>query len=287
MGLFTKEECVFCGNKVGFFSRNSLSNKTGVICKECEKKCSPLVNVGRLTKDQASEHIKYMERQNELYEKAFLPLGKNKKQRFVYQFTGVEFADEIAMFAFISPKDKKKVNRELFRYDQIKSYEPYTIKNANTQNGKKYSEVGMVIKLYCSNPSIAPESKDNVGRDYHPYVSELKVPTGKNVDDEFSSRALKRQLDLMAGIYEDDSLLGSMKEKFTGSQKDRNQIAAAASGLKALGSLAKAKMSGSEEDMENAKKQMEDAKDKTINLITKNRKKYTEIANAVEKSILG
>ena len=29
---------------------------------------------------------------------------------------------------------------------------------------------------------------------------------------------------MMAGIYEDKSLVGSVKEKFTGSQKERNEI---------------------------------------------------------------
>ncbi len=39
MGLFSKEECNLCGEKAGFLSRKRLVNKSGYICKECEKKC--------------------------------------------------------------------------------------------------------------------------------------------------------------------------------------------------------------------------------------------------------
>ena len=111
MGLFSKEECVCCGNKVGFFSRKRLVNKEGYICKDCEKKCSPLVNVGRFTKKDIEEHIKYMENQNKLFEEKFEKIEKDKKQRFVCVETGVEFADEIAMFRYLSPQANKKVYR--------------------------------------------------------------------------------------------------------------------------------------------------------------------------------
>ena len=35
--LFSKQECSFCGNLVGILGRDSLVNKEGYICKECQK----------------------------------------------------------------------------------------------------------------------------------------------------------------------------------------------------------------------------------------------------------
>ena len=283
MGLFSKEQCAFCDNKVGFLGRKKLVNNEGYICKDCENKCSCLINVGRFTKAEIEEHIKYMENQNKLVEEAFDVLDKNQKQRFVCIETGVEFADEIAMFKYISPAANKRVNKELFRYDQIKSYEPYTISNPNSQNGKKYSEVGIIIKLYSS---WSPADKQFAGnKSYHPYVEEIKVPRHRNVDD-FNSDPMIDYLDKLFGKYEDRSLVGGIKSSFIGTNQERQQMKVAAEGLKALGSFAKAKMTGNEEDSEKAKENIDTLKNDAANLVTGNRVTYSEIANSVEDRIL-
>ena len=280
MGLFSKEECVFCGSKVGFFSRKRLVNNEGYICKECEKKTSALINVGRFTKAELQEHINYMEAQDKLYKEAFLSIDKNKKDRYMCVETGVEFANEIAMFKFHSPMcDKKRIYQELFRYDQIKSYEPYFIENTNSQGGKKYSEVGVIIKLNCS---CEPGMNNYIGnRSYHPYISELKVPRHKNVDS-FSNDTLITYLDKLFGKYEDTSVIGSIKSSIIGTNKERQQIKVASEGLKALGNLAKAKITG-EDVNENT---MNTFKDDAADLLTGNRATYTKVANDVEAQIL-
>lgn len=283
MGLFSKEECVCCGNKVGFFSRKRLVNKEGYICKDCEKKCSPLVNVGRFTKKDIEEHIKYMENQNKLFEEKFEKIEKDKKQRFVCVETGVEFADEIAMFRYLSPQANKKVYKELFRYDQIKSYEPYMTSNTNSQNGKKYSEVGIIIKLYNSWTPDNKQFADN--RSYHPYVEEIKVPRHRNVDD-YNSDPMLDYLDKLFGKYEDRSLIGGIKSSFIGTNKQREQMKVAGEGLKALGSLAKSKISKNEEDKKKAKENVNKLKEDAADLVTGNRASYTKIANAIENQVL-
>ena len=283
MGLFSKEECVCCGNKVGFFSRKRLVNKEGYICKECEKKCSPLVNVGRFTKKDIEEHIKYMENQNKLFEEKFEKIEKDKKQRFVCVETGVEFADEIAMFRYLSPQANKKVYKELFRYDQIKSYEPYMTSNTNSQNGKKYSEVGIIIKLFNSWTPDNKQFADN--RSYHPYVEEIKVPRHRNVDD-YNSDPMLDYLDKLFGKYEDRSLIGGIKSSFIGTNKQREQMKVAGEGLKALGSLAKSKISKNEEDKKKAKENVDKLKEDAADLATGNRASYTKIANAIENQVL-
>ena len=283
MGLFSKEECSLCGNKVGFLARKRLVNNEGYICKDCEKKCSSLINVGRFTKEQIEEHIRYMEDQNKIFEEAFETIDKKQKERFVCVETGLEFADEIAMFRYLSPTANKRINKELFRYDQIRDYEPYTVENTSSQGGKKYSEVGVIIKLNCS---WAPDSRQFAGnRSYHPYVAEIKVPRHKNVDD-YTSDPMINYLDKLFGRYEDTSVLGGIKSSFIGTNKERQQMKIAGEGLKALGSLAKSKITGKEDDAEKAKANMETLKNDTLDYATGNRATYTKVANEVENKIL-
>ena len=277
--LFGKKECSFCGNQVGVLKRDALVNKEGYICKECSKKCSCSINLGRFTKSQLEEHMKYMEKQNELYEKAFVPVSD--KQRFMCVETGIEFADEIAMFTYHSPKANKKVYKELFRYDQIRDYEPYKIANTNSE-GKKYSEVGVKIFLNCSFDPCDSQFSSN--RSYHPYVSELVIPRHKNVDD-FNNDPLIKYLDKLFGKYEDTSLVGGIKSSLIGTNKERQQMKVAGEGLKALGSLAKSKITGKEEDALKAKEKTEILKNDALDLATGNRASYTKIADKVEKKV--
>lgn len=80
MGLFSKEECCFCGNKVGMLSRKKLADKN-YICKDCEKNCSAFIEASRYDKAFLENHIEYMKKQDELYKKEFEPLDKSKKRK--------------------------------------------------------------------------------------------------------------------------------------------------------------------------------------------------------------
>ncbi len=280
MGLFSKEVCALCGDKVGALERKKLVNKEGFVCKECEKKTSALINVGRFTKEQLEEHIEYMKEQDKLYREAFLPIDKKQKESFMYVETGIEFANDIAMFKFHSPLcDKKRDYQELFRYDQINSYEPYFIENTD-QDGKRYSEVGVKIILNCS---WEHDMKEHVGdRSFHPYVSEINVPRGKNVDS-FDSDTLINFLNKLFGRYEDNSLVGSVKSGIFGTNKEKKQMEVLSGGLKALGGLAKAKMKGEEAD----KSIFESFENNAADLLTENRATYAKLADEVEARILG
>ncbi len=289
MGLFSKEQCSFCDNKAGFFSRKKLVNNEGYICKECEKKCSSLINVSHFTKDELAKHMKYMEKQNMLYEKAFLTLDKKSIDRHVVISTGIEFADDIAMFRYVSPNADKKIYKELFRYDQIKNYEPYYKENTGSSDGKKYAEVGITLHMNCSRPKFGEAAGSVVGqssRNFHPYVHEIQIPTAKNVDS-FSHVGVQDHLDKIFGVYEDNSVVGGIKSSIIGTNKEREQIKVASEGLKALGSLAKSKITGSEEDAEKAKENMSVAVSDAADLATHNRVSLTKTANEVEDKIWG
>ena len=83
--IFGKKECSICGNQVGVLKRDALLNKEGYICKECSKKCSALINVGRFTKALLDEHMEYMEKQSikELLKKEGKRLSTKKRLKLL------------------------------------------------------------------------------------------------------------------------------------------------------------------------------------------------------------
>ena len=178
MGLFSKEECCFCNQKVGMLSRKKLRDKK-YICKDCEKNCSAFIDVSKFDSEYVKQHFEYMKKQNELYKKEFASIPKEEKIFAEYQFNGLVFADSIAMFEVITSKTEKKNYKELFRYDQIKDYDIYTILN-NQEGGKKYSEVGVKIEFYCKEGINSVGMTEQEKAMAHPYVETIKIYYGKN-----------------------------------------------------------------------------------------------------------
>lgn len=286
MGLFSKEECCFCNQNVGILSRKKIRDKK-YICKECEKNCSAFIDVSKFDSEYIKQHFEYMKKQDKLYKQEFEPLSKEEKLRTFYQFNGIVFADSIAMFEVITPKTEKKNYKELFRYDQIKDYDIYTVLN-NTENGKKYSEIGVVINLKCgvgiNSVGMSEQEKANA----HPYVETIKVYYGKNVDSDSGVKDVINHLDeIFLREPRFKSFAKGVKESFTGTETERRNMKQGADTLKALGSLAKAKITGNEEDMEVAKTNMKDTLVNAANLATGNMLKYKEIADAAEKRAWG
>lgn len=286
MGLFSKEKCEFCGKEAGMLGRKKLSDKK-YICKDCEKNCSAFLEPSRFDTEYLTGHMEYMKKQDELYKKEFEPLSKDQKERFVHEgFYGIVFADEIAMFEVIDPKAEKKNYKELFRYDQIKDYEVYKKENMSSEGGKKYSEVGVKIKMNCQIGPEAAGQSDVEKQLSHPYVSEFNILCEKNTDSTSSTSLIIGHLNKIFGRGS-DTVFGSIKESFTGTQHERQGYKAGADALKALGSFAKAKMSGSEEDAEAAKEKMNTAVESGFAYVSENRSKYTKIADEVEKRAWG
>lgn len=282
MGLFSKEECEFCKQKVGMLSRKKMKDKK-YICKDCEKNCSGFIDVSKFDSEYIKQHFEYMKKQDELYKKEFESIPEEEKISAIYQFNGLVFADSIAMFEIITSKTEKKNYKELFRYDQIKDYDIYTVLN-NQEGGKKYSEVGVKINFYCK------EGLDSVGRTEqekemaHPYVETIKVYYGKNVDNDLCVATAINHLDEIFLKEPRFKTLGrSIKESFKGTETERRNMKQGVDALKALGGLAKAKLSGNEEEMETAKANMKNTIESTVNLASGNRLKYKEIADAAEK----
>ena len=282
MGLFSKEECEFCNQKVGILSRRKLKDKT-FICKNCEKNCSSFINFSQFDSEFIKNHFEYMKKQDILYKKEFETLPKESKIVAEYQYNGLVFADSIAMFEVITSKTDKQNYKELFRYDQIKDYDIYTILNTQ-EGGKKYSEVGVEINLYCKEGLSSVGMTEYEKEIAHPYVDKIKIYYGKNVDNDLCVATAINHLDeIFMKEPRFKSLGRNIKEAFTGTSTDRRNMQQGVDALKALGGLAKAKLSGDESAMESAKASMKNNLEDIANSATGNRSKYKEIADSAEK----
>ena len=284
--LFSKQECAFCGKQVGALARKRLADKN-YICKECEKNCSAFIDPARFDTEYIKNHMEYMKKQDILYKKEFEPLDKKQKERIVHEgYYGVVFADDIAMFEVVDPKAEKRNYKELFRYDQIKDYEIYTKENSSSENAKKYAEVGVKIKMNCQIGVNSAGMSEIEKRLAHPFVDELNILCARNDDSTASTNLIIGHLNKIFGRAS-DTLFGSIKESVVGTGHERQGYKAGADALKALGSLAKAKMSGNEEDAEKAKEKLDQAVDSGMAYLSENRSEYTKIANEVEKRAWG
>ena len=280
--LFSKQTCAFCDKEVGALSRKKLHDGN-YICKECEKNCSAFLDPSRFDIEYIKQHIEYMKKQDILYKKEFETLDKKQKERIVREgYYGVVFADDIAMFEVVDPKASKRNYKELFRYDQIKDYEIYTKPNNSTEGGKKYSEVGVKIKLNCQIGIDAAGMSDVEKRLSHPYVEELNILCERDTDDDTSTNLIIGHLNKIFGRAS-GTVFGSIKESVVGTGHQRQGYKAGTDALKALGSMAKAKATGNEEDAKKAKEKMEQAVDSSFAFLSENRSEYTKIANDAEK----
>lgn len=282
--LFSKKTCSFCDNQVGALSRKKLKDDN-YICKECEKNCSAFIDPCRFDMEYMKQHMEYMKKQDVLYKKEFETLDKKQKDRIVHEgYHGIAFADDIAMFEVVHPKANKRNYKELFRYDQIVNYDIYTVNSTSTEEGaKKYAEVGVTIDIRCAIGDEALGEKDvESKRIYHPYVEELKILCARDDDDTTSTNLIMAHLDKIF-CKESSSVAGRMKESIFGTAKERQSIKMAADAVKGLGSLAKAGITGSDEDKEKAKAAMQTVAEDGLNLAFNNMGQYQELANAAEQ----
>ena len=284
--MFSKETCELCGKEAGALARVKLSDGT-YICKDCKKETSAFLKVENCTLDEVKKHIEYMKKQDELYQKEFETLPKDKIDRIVYQgYYGIAFADDLAMFEIILPETSKRHYKELFRYDQIKDFQPYSEQNIGTGEGlKKYKETGLRIIMNCSADIGNISSSDEAKKHMHPYAFEFVLPVAKNVDYVDAGRA-KNHLNRIFG-RPDETLVGSIKESFVGTAHEQAGYKAGGEALGALGSFIKGKVTGNEEDIEKAKEKMNSALEMGMDYATENRTAYAKISDEVEIRVLG
>lgn len=183
--LFSKQTCGICGKEVGALSRTKLQDGN-YICSDCRKNASALFRLGYHDLEATKKHLQYMEKANELYEKEFAPLDKSQVDYCRHHGSyKIGFADSIGMFEVVSPEMKKSRKRELFRYDQIDSFGPYTEMNAmnRAEGERRFKEYGVLIKMRCAEDYTQVNTSATEKKKMHPYAIEIKIPIQHNVDN--------------------------------------------------------------------------------------------------------
>ena len=175
--IFGKKTCAFCGGECGMMSRTKIKGDE-YICSKCDDMCSNFIRKSRFTKPELEGHMEYMKRSDRIYKEVILPnVQKHECYPSATQRQGIEFFDDFGMFRIIdgSRDNKENYPKELFRYDQVASYEPYYEEAEPEEAGKPkvFHEGGIIIRLVGALDDTAKMQK---GLRAHPYITEeIKV----------------------------------------------------------------------------------------------------------------
>ncbi len=173
--LFGKKTCALCGKECGVMSRSKIKNKE-YLCSDCGNQCSKYIRLSELTLEEIRGHIEYMKKQERMYNELFKPA--TDKQRFPVSscpHQGIEFCNSLGMFRIVDRSSTRGKMNELFRYDQIESYEPYVEETKPSEPGKEpeFKECGVKIRFISKN---ADNTSSKFGTRPHPYIKrEIKL----------------------------------------------------------------------------------------------------------------
>jgi len=175
--IFGKKTCAFCGGECGMMSRTKIKGDE-YICSKCDDMCSNFIRKSRFTKPELEGHMEYMKRSDRIYKEVILPnVQKHECYPSATQRQGIEFFDDFGMFRIMdgSRDNKENYPKELFRYDQVASYEPYYEEAEPEEPGKPkvFHEGGIIIRLVGA---LDDTTKMQKGLRAHPYITEeIKV----------------------------------------------------------------------------------------------------------------
>ena len=175
--IFGKKTCAFCGGECGIMSRTKIKGDE-YICSKCDDMCSNFIRKSRFTKPELEGHMEYMKRSDKIYKEVILPnVQKHECYPSATQRQGIEFFDDFGMFRIMDGSRDHKENypKELFRYDQVASYEPYYEEAEPEEAGKPkvFHEGGIIIRLVGA---LDDTTKMQKGLRAHPYITEeIKV----------------------------------------------------------------------------------------------------------------
>ena len=175
--IFGKKTCAFCRGECGMLNRTKIKGDE-YICGKCDDMCSFHIQKYRFTKDELRGHMEYMKRSDRIYKEVILPnVQKHECYPSATQRQGIEFFDDFGMFRIMDGSRDHKENypKELFRYDQVASYEPYYEEAEPEEAGKPkvFHEGGIIIRLVGA---LDDTTKMQKGLRAHPYITEeIKV----------------------------------------------------------------------------------------------------------------
>ena len=195
----------YCGNECGVMSRTKIK-KGYYLCDSCGDLCSKYIRLSELTLDEIKGHIEYMKRQNRLFEEVYSKEGKKETIPLTIKEAGIEFCDDLGMFRikYKNFTGRGKMN-ELFRYDQVASYEEYYDEMPSSEPGKTPEFKGGGLKIKLLNKNMEAINIDNKkGLHSHPYIKqEIKVCfSKKSRTDAEDAHHEKCKFDYIFGIHD-------------------------------------------------------------------------------------
>ena len=246
--IFGKKTCAFCGGECGMMSRTKIKGDE-YICSKCDDMCSNFIRKSRFTKPELEGHMEYMKRSDRIYKEVILPnVQKHECYPSATQRQGIEFFDDFGMFRIMDGSRDHKENypKELFRYDQVASYEPYYEEAEPEEAGKPkvFHEGGIIIRLVGA---LDDTTKMQKGLRAHPYITEeIKVCFATN--DREKENYLKYaenaiwHFNKIFGVHDDEHALFS----FGMNEKEKRDLKAAVAFTKTAFDAVKIAKSGGE-----------------------------------------
>jgi len=221
------------------------------ICSKCDDMCSFHIQKYRFTKNELAGHMEYMKRSDRIYKEVILPnIQKHERYPSATSRQGIEFFDDFGMFRIIdgSRDSNDRYPIELFRYDQVASYEPYIDESEETdENGKTkivFGEGGIKINLVGGSDDTTTMRK---GLRAHPYITEeitVCFATNDREKEDYLKYAenVIHHFNYIFGVHDDEHALFS----FGMSTKEKRDLKAAVAFTKTAFDAVKAAKSGGE-----------------------------------------
>ncbi|MBR3934780.1 MAG: hypothetical protein IKJ68_12860 [Clostridia bacterium] len=151
------------------------------ICSKCDDMCSKYIRKSRFTKEELQGHMEYMKRSDRIFKEVIGGFTKGDCIPYPNNRQTFQFFDDHGMF-IIRDGSRDKDERypiELFRYDQLASYEPYFEDRDPRESGKPREFVEGGVKLTFVGGLDNPNDirKGSMG---HPYITDpIKVCMAK------------------------------------------------------------------------------------------------------------
>ncbi len=279
--LFQKTSCAFCGKEVGALGRTKIKGDE-YICSDCTKQCSQYIRLSEYDKEHILEHIDYMKKMDAISQAH----AGDKWNIYPSNPTaqGIAFNDSIGMFRIIDKTSgTHKMYTELFRYDQVESYEPYVKYGKDKDSGKDtvFEEYG--IKITLVNAQSFSRISEEKGYVAHPYIKQPITLSFSKRESDYSradySKNVVQHFDVIFGVHDNQTALFSLK----GSKNQQREAAAVKDMSKLMGMAIKGAVKGADSlNADDVQLQMQKAQSSTAAAETHGLSVYTERADAAE-----
>ena len=203
MGLFSKEECCFCHNKVGMLSRFKL--KSGeFMCQDCQKKGNAFMHLAYMTKDQVAAFLAEAEASEKHFQEVQFNFRKTSRTTFDKTWT---FYDNMQTGEFVleTPENKAYPNHYVFRMDQVFPFDKAAQFVSGSGGGSYEADRQRIYNMIKVEQRKDKEGKTErytlkIPYNYENMVIEIKFP-GSMAESEFPTFIEQNFLSYVLGVH--------------------------------------------------------------------------------------